>query len=249
MSTDGSKITLTGHLQEFRSRLLKSIIAVVVATVVSFFITRYVLDIATMPIPGVDLIYVNVTEMISVYMKVAIYSGIVLALPYIIYQGVMFVAPALKRNEKVYLYVLLPSVLLTFAVGVLFAYFVLLPPALNFLIEPPFAQGIAEPQIRIESYISVIIKLVFALGLVFEIPIVIFFLSKIGVVNSQMLAKYRKFAIIGAFVLAAIITPTFDPVNQSLVAIPVIVLYEVGIWLSKLARREKKEPAAVEAEA
>jgi sec-independent protein translocase protein TatC len=190
---------------------------------------------------GIDLIYTNVTGMLGTYMKVALYCGITLALPFIIYELVMFLNPALKSKEKKYLYLLLPAVVIFFALGVSFAYSMLLPPALNFLLT--FGGDIARPLITVGNYVSIIIRLLFSLGLVFEIPVVIFFLSKMGIVTPGWLAKNRKFALIVAFILGAAITPTIDPINQTLVAAPIIVLYEVSIWLSKLAQPKERASA------
>ena len=226
-----------GHLRELRSCLLRSVIALLVALPISFFLADKVFYILMQPVPGLKLIYTEVTEMLGTYIKVALYSALVLALPFIVYQAVMFVRPALTKREKSYLYVMLPSVFLLFAAGAVFAYFVLLPPALKFLLT--FGGDIAQPMIRVENYISVLTRLIFAIGMCFEIPLVMFFLTKIGVLGPEWLSKYRRLAYILAFVLGAIITPTFDPLNQSLVAVPVIVLYEFGILLSKLARRKK----------
>jgi sec-independent protein translocase protein TatC len=183
--------------------------------------------------------------MVGLYMKLCLYSGLVLAMPFLIYQLVMFVRPALTSQEKRYLYMLMPGVLLFFFGGAVFTYFVFLPPALRFLLDFPLLEG-PEPYISIGNYISVITKLLLVMGLVFELPLVIYFLTKIGVVTPQWLSKYRKFAIVGAFIIAAIVTPTFDPINQSIVAIPIILLYEIGILLSKVARRR---PGPVESKA
>ena len=124
-----------------------------------------------------------------------------------------------------------------FIIGVAFGYFILLPPALNFLTS--FGSNIATPQIKIGNYISLVTKLLLSIGAVFETPVIILFLARIGVVTSKMLAHKRRHAIVTAFILSAIITPTLDPVNQSLVAAPLIVLYEMSIWLAKLVQRKK----------
>lgn len=239
-------LTLRGHLEELRRRLIKSVIAIVITSIVSFVFARQIFDFFTSRAEDIDFIYIEVTEMVGIYMKVCLYSGIVLALPFLIYQLVMFVRPALTRNEKRYLYLLLPGVILFFLGGAAFAYFVFLPPALHFLIDAPFISGIAEPQIRIGNYVSVVTTLLFTVGIVFELPLVIFFLTKIGIVTPQWLSKYRKYAIVVAFILAAIITPTFDPLNQTIIAVPIVLLYEIGILLSKLARR--KQPYSVPVE-
>ncbi len=235
------KLSLLGHLEEIRKRLVWSALVIIATTTASFFFTNRIFEFFTSRAGDVEFVYIEVTEMVGVYMKVAIACGVVLALPFLMYQIVMFIRPALTRREKRYLYTLLPAVLLFFGAGAAFAYFVLLPPALSFLIEAPFARGIATPQIRIGNYISVVVKLMFWIGVTFELPWVVFFLAKIGVVSSQLLIRYWRYAIVGAFVLSAIITPTFDPINQSLVAGPLIVLYGISILFAKVARKRKRE--------
>jgi sec-independent protein translocase protein TatC len=232
------ELSLSGHLRELRGRLLKSVIAVAVGIAVSFPFTPYVFNILKSRAQNIELIYTHVAEYLGTYMKLSLYCGIALALPFLVYQLVMFVSPALRAKEKRYLYFLMPGVALFFAAGVAFCYFILLPPALKFLLT--FGSDVARPLITIQNYVSVVIRLLFSLGVVFEIPLLMFFLSKIGVVTPQWIAKNRKYAMVAAFVLGAIITPTMDPINQTLVAAPIIVLWEISIWLAKLARPAKK---------
>lgn len=242
--SEEKKLTIIGHLEELRKRLLRVLIAVGIATAISFFFVKYIFALLESRAEGINLIYIEMTEMLGTYCKVAFMSGLALAMPVVVYELVMFIQPALTRKEKRYLYTLLPGVMLSFAAGVIFGYFVLIPPAAHFLIT--FGSDIATPQIKVGNFVSVMVRLLFAIGLCFETPIIIFFLSKIGVITPQKLAEYRKHAIVGAFVLGAIITPTFDPVNQSLVAIPLIFLYEIGIWLAKLAKKGEKKVTAPE---
>ncbi len=238
----GRHLTLRGHLEELRKRLIWSVIAVVITTGVSFFFADYIFDFfESRASEDVNLVAIQVTEKVVTYIKVCLYAGVALALPFLVYQAVMFIRPALTRQEKGYLYLLLPGVVLFFATGVAFAYFVFLPPALHFLLQGPWL-GDVLPMISIGDYISVVARLLFAMGLIFEIPLLIYFLTKIGVVSPQSLSKFRKFAIVGAFIIAAIVTPTPDPLNQTIVAIPIILLYEIGILLSKLARRKRPHP-------
>ena len=236
--SDDKQLTLMGHLKELRSCLTRSVIALLVALPISFYAAKYVFDILMKPVPGIQLIYTEITEMLGTYAKVTLTIAVILILPFIVYQAIMFVRPALTRRERSYVYIMLPAIALCFLIGATFAYFVLLPPALNFLFT--FGSDIAEPMIKVGNYISVLTNLIFWIGLCFEIPIVIFFLAKIGVVKPQWLSKFRKAAYVIAFVIGAVITPTFDPVNQSLVAVPIIILYEFGIILSRLARRKKE---------
>jgi sec-independent protein translocase protein TatC len=174
------------------------------------------------------------TEMIGTYMKVSLAAGIILAMPYLVYQLLMFVSPALTRREKKRVYLLLPWITLMFIAGVAFGYFILIPPATSFLMT--FGSNIADPMIKIGNYISIVTRLLVASGAVFETPVIILFLARLGIVKAKMLSSKRRHAIVAAFILAAIITPTFDPINQSLVALPLIVLYEISIWLAKLVQ-------------
>ncbi len=236
--SDDEKFTFLGHLLELRHRLVKSVIALTITTVISFVFANQIFRILILPAEGIDLIYIEMTEMIGTYMKVSLAGGLTLAMPYLTYQLIMFVSPALTRKEKRYVYLLLPWIALMFIGGVVFGYFILVPPAMKFLIT--FGSDIAVPQIKIGNYISIVTRLLLAIGFVFEMPVVTTFLARIGVVTPKWLASKRKPAIIFAFILAAIITPTFDPINQTLVAAPMVVLYEMSIWLAKLVQR--KEP-------
>ncbi len=190
-------------------------------------------------IPNNKPIYTELTEFIGVAFKVSLLSGLFLSLPYVLYQIVMFVAPGLTPKERRYLYLLLPASVLAFAAGAAFGHQVLFPPAVRFLLT--FGSDVATPYIRIGNYTNLMLTLLLWMGLVFETPIVTFFLSKIGVVTGDWLAKQRKYAVVVAFVLGAIITPTFDPINQALVAIPIVVMYEIGIWLAKFGGRGRNK--------
>jgi sec-independent protein translocase protein TatC len=175
--------------------------------------------------------------MIGTIMRVCLAGGIILATPYLTYEFIMFVAPALTPKEKRYVYIILPWIALMFAGGVVFGYFILIPPAINILTS--MGSEFATAQIRIGNYVSVVTRLLLAIGLVFELPVVSTFLARLGIISSKWLASKRKIAIILAFILAAIITPTFDPINQSLVAVPLVLLYELSIWLARLVQKKK----------
>ncbi len=235
------RLTILEHLGELRQRLIKSVIAVLITTVLSFIFATQIFDILILPAEGINLIYIEMTEMISTYMKVSLTSGIILAMPYLIYHLLMFVSPGLTRKERKNIYLILPWIALMFAAGVVFGYFILVPPATKFLLT--WGADIATPQIKIGNYISIVTRLLLAVGLVFEMPVVTTFLSRLGIITPKWLSDKRKPAIIFAFILAAIITPTFDPVNQTLVAAPIIVLYELSIWLAKLVQPKKAQVA------
>ena len=234
------ELSLSGHLSELRRRLIISAAALVGGAGVAFAFHRMIFDLLMVPAQGFEslrdqkLVFTQVTEMIGITMKVSLMGGLALAFPVILFQVVMFVSPGLTAREKRYLYALFPGAILSFVAGAAFGYYALLPPALNFLLE--FGSDIATPMIRIGNYINLVVTLLFWLGMAFETPLVIFFLSKIGLVTPRSLARQRRVAIVLAFVLGALITPTFDPINQSLVALPIILLYELGILLSRVAR-------------
>ncbi len=233
-------IPFRAHLEELRSRLIKSFIAVVATIAFSFIFVDRIFLLLQSRAANIDLIYIEMTEMLETYFQIAIISGIVLALPFIVYQFVMFIRPGLTDRERKWLYILLPSVFLCFAAGALFGYFVLIPPAAEFLIS--VGSGLVTAQIRVSNYVALMMRLLFAIGLCFETPLLMFFLAKIHILRAEFLAKYRKIAFIGAFIIGAIITPTFDPINQALVAVPLYILYEAGILLARIARAGEKKP-------
>ena len=241
MAEAGQKLTLLGHILELRRRLVRSVIAVGIGVVISFIFWRWIFYVLMLPAQNINLIFIELTEMIGVVMKVCLGAGLIISMPYLTLQAVLFIRPALTRKEEKYIYIILPWVALMFLGGVAFGYFVLIPPAIEFLYS--FGSDIATPQIIIGNYISIITRMLLAVGLVFELPVLTTFLARIGIVKPDWLASKRKPAIIGAFILAAVITPTFDPINQSLVAVPLVVLYEMSIWLAKLVYRRKKEAA------
>ncbi len=187
--------------------------------------------------PAAKPIFTELTEFISIAMKVSLLAGLFLSLPFVLYQIVMFVAPGLSGSERRYLYVLLPASLLSFLAGAVFGHSVLFPPAMNFL--QTFGSEVADPYIRIGAYTNLMLTLLFWMGIIFEMPILAYFLSKIGVLTSSFLARNRRYAVVVAFIMGALITPTFDPFNQALVALPIIVMYEIGIWLAKIGGREE----------
>ena len=237
--SDDNKSTVLGHLQELRRRLIKSVIAIAITSLLSFVFYEWIFYYLKLPAAGINLIYIEMTEMIGSIMRVCLVSGVILAMPYLVFQTIMFLSPALTSKERKYVYLALPWIALMFMGGVVFGYFILLPPAINFLIT--FGADIATPQIKIGNYISIVTRLLLAIGFVFEMPVITTFIARIGIITPKWLSDKRKPAIIIAFVLAAIITPTFDPLNQTLVAVPLVVLYEMSIWLAKLVHRKRTE--------
>ena len=250
MNEDG--VPLGSHLRELRRRLTYAALSVLVTTAVAFVFHEQVLVLLMEPAqqfidtPGKKPIFTELTEFISVAAKTSLMVGLFVSLPFVLYQVVMFVAPGLKPKERRYLYVLMPASLLAFVVGAAFGYRVLFPPMVNFLLD--FGSDVATPFISIRSYINLMLTLLFWMGVIFEIPVVTFFLAKIGLVSPEALGRNRRYAVVAAFILGAVITPTFDPINQGLVAVPIIVLYEASVWLAKLAVRGRRKAAALSAE-
>ncbi len=234
--SDDKRLTVLEHISELRRRSIRSVIAIFVTTVISFVFAKQIFEILKSPAGEINLIFIEMTEMIGTYMRVSLVSGIILAMPYLVYQLIMFISPALTRREKKRVYLILPWIALMFVGGVIFTYFILVPPAMKFLIT--FGSDIAAPQIKIGNYISIVSRLLLSIGLVFEMPVITTFLARLGIITPKWLSDKRRPAIILAFILAAIITPTFDPVNQILVAAPLIILYEISIWLAKLVQRK-----------
>ena len=251
MSEDGAA-PLRSHLVELRRRLTYAAISVLVTTAVAFVFHEQILILLMEPaqqfvdIPNEKPIFTELTEFISVAAKTSLLVGFFVSLPFVLYQIVMFVAPGLNPKERKFLYVLMPVSVLAFLAGAAFGYRVLFPPMVNFLLN--FGSDVATPLISIRSYVNLMLTLLFWMGLIFEIPVVIFFMAKIGLVTPEALARNRRYAIVVAFILGAVITPTFDPINQALVAGPIIVLYEVSVWLAKLAARGRRRSAALNPE-
>ncbi len=226
-------MTLLEHLDELRQRLIKVIIALLIGVVVGTFVTPPVLKMLVAPLGEQVPLAISPTEAPAVFFKVAIVIGIVIAMPVIMYQMFQFVRPGLEPLERRYVLIGAPVASLSFTIGVIFAAEVLLPAALPFL--QGFLFGIVEQRYSIDRYISFVSNIMLWAGLIFETPLVMYFLAKLGVVTPQGFAKARRVVIIGAAAGAAIITPTTDPVNMLLVMVPFMLLYELGILLARLA--------------
>lgn len=229
-----ARMGLLEHFEELRERLIKSAIALVLAIIFSLFFTGKFLRILISPMGELKPIFLRPTEMIITYLRVAFIAGLALAMPFIVYQLIKFILPALYPHERRYLYWLIPSATLSFLAGLAFAYFVMLPFVVKYLLT--FGGDLARAQWTIGEYINFVTNFLFWMGMTFELPLVIYFLSKLGLISPEWLGRNRKYAIVVIAIIAAVITPTPDPFNMSLVMIPLILLYEVGVLLSKIAR-------------
>jgi sec-independent protein translocase protein TatC len=238
----GKYMTILDHLQELRYRLLVSGGAVVVATGVSFYFAKRMLDFLLEPArqrsSEFEAIFTEPIEGTIAYFRIALMAGIAFAMPIIIYEVLMFVTPALTRQEKRWVYFVVLAASVAFVAGVAFAYYIELPPALGFLLN--FPEDFAKPQIKIGSYVDFVTRLLLWTGVVFETPLVIMGLARLGIVNSRQLIGFWRYAIVLAFVIAAVVTPSIDPVTQSLVAGPIIVLYALGIILAFIVEPRRR---------
>jgi sec-independent protein translocase protein TatC len=228
-----------GHFAEMRRRFLRSVIAIGVATMLAFFFVNPIMEVLTAPAPDLDLTAIDLLENMSMFFKISLFTGFIVSFPYLIYQFFAFLTPAMTPRERRFVFTALPFIGVLFLAGVAFAYFVALPPALGFF--QTFLDEWVHMQPRITSYINVVTRLIIGVGLAFELPIVIMALARLGIVSPQWLSGKRRIWIVVAFVLGALITPTFDPINQTIIALPLIILYELSIWLSKLVYRKKRE--------
>ncbi|MDY6879927.1 MAG: twin-arginine translocase subunit TatC [Desulfatiglans sp.] len=240
-----------GHLEELRKRLIACAVAAGIGFVVAYFFSEKLFHLLIMPLTkvmpeGDPLIFTNLPEMFITYIKVSLITGILAAAPVIFYELWMFVAPGLYEKEKKHVVPFVISSTLLFVGGALFGYFVVFPFGFKFFMG--FTNEYVKALPSVKQYFGFSIKLLLAFGLVFELPVVIFFLTKIGVITTDLLKRKRKYAILLTFAVAAILTPP-DVVTQFMMAGPLILLYEIGILVSRLARKDKSdvdETAAVE---
>lgn len=229
-----NEMSIWDHLDELRRRLVRIIIALIIGAVAGGFIAPRLLELLIAPLGEFRPIALSPTEATAVYFKVAVVIGVVLAMPVIMYQVFQYVTPGLLPQERRYILIGAPAASLSFAAGAVFAAVVLLPGAIRFL--QGFLNELVEHKYSIEFYMSFVSNVVIWAGLVFETPLVMYFLAKLGVVTPEGFAKARRIVIVAASVGAAIITPTVDPVNMLLVMGPFLLLYELGILLARLAR-------------
>jgi sec-independent protein translocase protein TatC len=229
-----SSMPLLEHLEELRQRLFKAAAALVVTTALSFIFAERLVDILAAPIGGrKELVSIEVTENMAIFMRVSMLSGVVLAMPVIVYQLVRFILPGLTDREKRWLLLGVPFASLLFAAGVGFTWYVMLPPAVKILTQ---FLGITT-QVRPNNYFEFATSLMFWIGLAFEMPLVVMFLAKLKFVRAGQLIKYWRHALVVMAIIAAIITPTVDPVNMSLVMLPLGGLYAISIILAAIAGR------------
>lgn len=242
------EMSLGEHLTELRRRLLIAALSVLFFAVLGFIFIDPIIVFLRQPLPqDLELHQFSPTEGLFTFMKVALMVGVAGAMPVLVYQIGAYILPGLTRRERRYLYMLVPTSSFAFLVGIAFCYFIVLRFALGFLTgAQSFVSAQIETTLGVRFYIDFIARMMLALGIVFQTPIFIYFLSAIGVVDTQRLSRWRPFVVVIVAIVAAVITPTPDPFNQALVAIPMYLLYEVGILLSRITgpvtrRRNRSE--------
>lgn len=229
------------HLEELRWRIIKALLGVIVAGIVvglfvNFIVDNVILAPSANTIPPLKIINIKPFGQFTLYMEVILIGGIILSIPNIIYQFWKFIEPALKPSERKYISAIVIFTSFCFIAGIVFAYFVMLPTALNFLSQ--FGTSMIENSISIDEYVSFVVSMCLAAGIVFELPMVSFFLSKIGILKPQYMRKYRKHALIVILILSGILTPSPDITSMLLLAAPLFVLYEISIIISKLSQKK-----------
>ncbi|RLB43000.1 MAG: twin-arginine translocase subunit TatC [Deltaproteobacteria bacterium] len=240
---EDEKQPFMSHLEELRKRLMACAIAVGVGFVAAYFFKERLFELLVMPLKrvlpeGDKLIFTNLPEMFFTYLKVSFVAGLLAAMPFIFYEIWMFVAPGLYQKEKKFLIPFVISSSILFVGGALFGYFVVFPFGFKFFMS--FANEYIKPLPSVKQYFSFSTKLLLAFGLVFELPVASFFLAKMGLITSDFLKKQRKFAVLLIFVAAAILTPP-DVITQIMMAGPLLALYEVSIWVARVARSKKTD--------
>ena len=250
-SAQQGEMEFLDHLEELRWRLIKGLIAVVVvAAVCAYFADFIVTEILIGPLkrasPNTKLQNLIPYGQISLYLQAIFFSAIIAAFPIFAYQIWKFVEPGLEPHEKSATRFLVTFVSLCFFAGVAFGYFVLLPVSLNFFAG--FGTPLIENNISVDHYISFFVGTLLTCGLVFELPFISFVLSKIGLLTPPFMRHYRRHAIVGILILAAVITPSTDIITQLVLAVPMILLYEVSIWISALVQRQREKEEKAQAQ-
>ncbi len=236
------------HLNDLRVRLTWAAVALLAATVFSFIFAEQILNFLMRPynasvIGNATLQTLRPTEGIETFFKVALLSGAIIAMPIILYQFWLFISPGLTTQEKKYVYIFIPSAVFLFLLGIAFAWFVLAPAAIFFLAN--FMPQIFKTDWTGQEYISFVTRMLFWMGVAFELPIVVYFVARVGVITAEWLRSQWRFAIVGVAVLAAMITPSIDPITMLLTMAPLLVLYLLSIVLAKIGQRQYERSTAI----
>jgi len=240
-SEDGAEkeMTFLEHLEELRWRLIYSVIGVGVGTLLCWIFIDFIIDkVLLTPAKHAGVLLQNLKPFgqLMLYFEVAMVGGVILSLPNIFYQLWKFISPALRKSERRYISAIVIFSTLCFLLGISFSYFIMLPMSLKFAAQ--FGSASIKNVFAIDEYMSIIISIMLGSGVVFELPMVSFFLTKIGILTPAFMRKYRRHAIVLIFIAAAFLSPGTDPVSQLILAAPLVLLYEISIIISKLARKK-----------
>ncbi len=233
------EMSFLDHIEELRWRIIYALIGVIIFTIVAWIFIDPLIEIVLLkPARDANASLQNLRPFgqLFLYMQVAITVGIVASLPNIFYQLWQFISPALKKKERGYILWIVLFSTICFLAGIAFAYFVMLPLTMSFAAQ--FGTAEISNEFAIDEYMSIIISVMLAAGLIFELPMVSFFLSKLGILTPKFMRKYRRHAIVIILVLAAFLTPGADPVSQLILAVPLVLLYEISIFISKLSSKK-----------
>lgn len=233
------EMTFIEHLEELRWRIIYSLIGIVIGTIVAWiFIDALVEEILLRPAKesGVSLQNLKPFGQIFLYFQIALIAGLILSIPNVFYQFWKFISPALRKHERKYILAIVIFSTICFLAGIAFAYFVMLPLALSFAVQ--FGTQTIKNEFAVDEYMSIIISVMLAAGLVFELPMLSFFLSKLGILKPSFMRKYRKHSIVIIMIASAVLTPGTDPVSQVILAVPLVLLYEISILVSKFSQKK-----------
>ncbi len=233
------EMTFLDHLEELRWRIIYSLIGIIVGAVICGVFIDFLIDVVLLNPArkvGADLQNLKPFGQVFLYFQVAIAGGLILSIPNVFYQLWRFISPALRKREKKYILSIVVFSSFCFLIGIAFAYFVMLPLTLNFAAH--FGSTTIKNQFAIDEYMSIIFSVMLGAALIFELPMISFFLSKLGILKPSYMRKYRRHSIIIIMVLAALLSPGTDPVSQVVLAVPLIILYEVSIIISKYSEKK-----------
>lgn len=243
-------LTLLGHLNELRVRLVYAAVALFVCTVIGFVVAQPLLEflmepyIASVPESSAALQTLRPTEGIETFFKVALLFGAILAMPVILYQIWLFIEPGLTHKEKKYVFIFIPGALFLFLLGILFSWFILIPAAINFLAN--FMQDVFRTEWTGQDYISFVVRMLFWIGVSFQMPIIVYVLARVGIITTLMMREHWRYAVVIIAVLAAVITPSIDPVTMLLTMAPLFILYLLSIVTAGIGQRQFENSVSLE---
>ncbi|MCW2278461.1 twin-arginine translocase subunit TatC [Heliophilum fasciatum] len=235
---DDHAMPLMDHLEELRSVLIFSLVALLLGAISAYNFHQELIALLIRPLTELEIkpVIVRATEGFFAALKVSAFAGLVIASPAILWKIWSFIVPALYSHERRYVYIFFPFSVLLFLSGVAFSYMTVYPLGVKFLIT----FGDFTPMISISEFLGFALTFILPFGIIFQLPVILIFLARMGLITHQLLAKYRQYALLAMFVIAAVITPTPDIVTQTLMALPMYLLYEISIWMIRLIRPKKK---------